>query len=101
MKKCVCMAGLGLACASAMAQSSVSVSGTLDLGVRHVRNGSLGSITSEASGSNSTSKLIVRGTEDLGGGLNAGFFLDSTILADTGGAGASPPAGQFWDRRST
>jgi predicted porin len=94
-------AGLGGACLSVMAQSSVTLSGTLDVAVRQVRNQSLGSVWSEVSGSNSTSKLIVRGQEDLGGGLSAGFFLDGTILADSGGAGAAVPAGQFWDRRST
>lgn len=78
------------------AQSSVTVSGTLDVGVRQVRNGSLGSSTSEVSGSNLTSKLIIRGVEDLGGGLRAGFFLDSTILADTGSVNTT-----FWDRQST
>ncbi|WP_284615105.1 porin [Aquabacterium humicola] len=97
MKKSLCAAGLAVACAGAMAQSSVTVSGTVDVAARRVRNDSLGSLTSEVSGSNSTSKLIVRGTEDLGGGLSAGFFLDSTILADTGGAGGLV----FWDRRST
>ncbi|WP_128000877.1 porin [Piscinibacter defluvii] len=92
------LAGLG---ASALAQSSVTLSGTLDVAVRQVRNDTLGSISSQVSGSNSTSKLIVRGQEDLGGGLAAGFYLDGTLLADTGGAGAATPAGQFWDRRST
>jgi predicted porin len=98
-------AGLALACAcvslcvslSAMAQSSVTLSGTLDAGVRRVRNEGVGSMTSEVSGANSTSKLVLRGTEDLGGGLSAGFFLDSTIGTDTGSAGGL----QFWDRRST
>ncbi|NRF67296.1 porin [Aquincola sp. S2] len=90
-------AGLGLACISVMAQSSVTVSGTLDAAVRRVDNGSLGSMTSQVSGANSTSKLILRGIEDLGGGLSAGFYLDSTIGADTGAAGGL----QFWDRRST
>lgn len=92
------LAGAG---AAAMAQGSVTLSGTMDIGVRQVRNGSVGSIRSEVSGANSTSKLIVRGTESLGDGLSAGFFLDGTIFADTGVAGASAPAGQFWDRRST
>jgi predicted porin len=101
MMKTICTAGLALASIQAMAQSSVTVGGTLDLGGRHVRNGSLGSIYSEASGANSTSKLIIRGTEDLGGGLSAGFYLDGSILADIGTAGSSAPAGQFWDRRST
>ena len=95
--KPLCAAGLALACVSVMAQSTVTLSGTLDAGVRRVRNGSVGSLTSEVSGANSTSKLVLRGTEDLGGGLSAGFFLDSTIGADTGSAGGL----QFWDRRST
>jgi predicted porin len=90
-------AGLGLACVSVMAQSAVTLSGTLDAGVRRVKNASVGSMTSEVSGANSTGKLVVRGTEDMGGGLSAGFFLDSTIGTDTGGAGGL----QFWDRRST
>ena len=101
MNKSLCVAGLGMACSLAVAQSSVTLAGTVDVGVRHVKNGSVGSLTSEVSGSNSTSKLIVRGQEDLGGNLRAGFYLDSTILADMGGAGASAPAGQFWDRQST
>lgn len=82
--------------ASLPAAAQVSLSGTVDVAVRQVRNGSLGDQTSQVSGSNSTSKLIFRGTEDLGGGLSAGFFLDSTILADTGMANTP-----FWDRRST
>src|ERR1700752_2021118 len=101
MNKSLCAAALGIACSWAMPQSWVTLAGTVDVGVRHVKNGSVGSLTSEVSGSNSTSKLIVRGQEDLGGNLRAGFYLDSTILADTGGAGASFPAGQFWDRQST
>ena len=101
MLKTIWATGLGMACVSALAQSAVTIGGTMDLSVRHVKNGSLGSITSEASGANSTSKLIIRGTEQLGDGLSAGFYLDGTILADTGGAGASTPAGQLWDRRAT
>lgn len=101
MKTSLCAAGLSAVCLTAAAQSSVTVAGTIDLGLRQVRNGSLGSVKSEVSGANSTSKLIVRGVEDLGGGSSAGFYLDGTILGDTGGAGASAPAGQFWDRRST
>jgi predicted porin len=96
-KKPLWAAGLGLACASVMAQSTVTLSGTLDAGVRRVKNGPVGSMTSEVSGANSTSKLVVRGTEDLGGGLSAGFFLDGSIGTDTGSVGGL----QVWDRRST
>lgn len=101
MKKKMLAVCLSLACLAAAAQSTVTVSGTMDLAVRQVRNGSLGSVKSEVSGSNSTSKLIIRGVESLGGGLSASFFLDGTILADTGVAGTNAPAGGFWDRRST
>lgn len=101
MMKSLSAAALGAACFAAAAQSSVTIGGTMDLGLRQVRNGSVGSIKSEVSGANATSKLIVRGVEDLGGGLSAGLYLDGTILGDTGAAGAAAPAGQFWDRRST
>jgi predicted porin len=101
MLKKLCAAALAAACVPASAQSSVVIGGTVDLSVRQVRNASVGSITSEASGANSTSKLVIRATEAIGGGLSAGFYLDGTLLADTGAAGASAPAGQFWDRRST
>lgn len=87
---------LALPGASALAQSSATIGGTLDIALRQVKNGSLGSIRSEVSGANSTSKLIIRGTEDLGGGLSAGFYLDATILVDTGAVNST-----FWDRRST
>lgn len=93
---CAATASLG-----AWAQSSISIGGTLDLAVRHVRNGSLGTVSSQVSGANSTSKLVIRGTEDLGNGLSAGFFLDSTLLGDTGLAGSAGANGPFWDRRST
>lgn len=93
------MAGcLGLAALQAGAQSSVSISATVDLSVRQVHNQGLGSTTSQASGANSTSKLVLRGQEDLGAGLSAGFYLDGSLLADTGAMGNS---GSFWDRRST
>lgn len=101
MKALYVAASFGAACASVMAQSSVTIGGTMDIAARQVRNGSLGSTKSEVSGSNATSKLVIRANEDLGGGLSAGFYLDGTILGDTGVAGASVPAGQFWDRRST
>ena len=57
-----------------------------------------GSVKSLVSGSNSTSRIIIRGVEDLGGGLSAGFHLEHGILLDTGTAVS---ATQFWDRRST
>jgi predicted porin len=50
------------------------------------------------SGGNATSRLILRGTEDLGSGLSAGFHLEHGLALDTGNASGGA---QFWDRRAT
>lgn len=88
----------GLACSSAWAQSSVTLSGIMDLAARRVSNSGVDANNSLVSGGNSTSRLIFRGTEDLGGGLSAAFHLEHGIAADVG-TGTSTT--QFWDRRST
>lgn len=91
------IAAFGMA-GSACAQSGVTVAGIADAAVRHVSNQGRGSVNSLVSGSNSTSRLIIRGTEDLGGGLSAGFHLEHGLLLDSGNPAQ---ATQFWDRRST
>lgn len=82
--------------ASAQAQSSVTINGIADAAARSVSNSGRGSVKSLVSGSNSTSRIIVRGAEDLGGGLSASFHLEHGLALDTG-----LPTGGFWDRRST
>lgn len=85
----------------AMAQSSVTIFGTMDVGVRHVENGA-GALYSVSNNGASTSKIGFRGQEDLGGGLQAGFWLESQIDPDAGTAGGSNgTASAFWNRRST
>ncbi|WP_243457614.1 porin [Ottowia testudinis] len=88
---------LGAAPGAAWAQSAVQLWGGVDLGVRHVGNDA-GSQTRMQSGNNYTSRLAVTGSEDLGGGLKASFWLEGTVNATGGafGTGAS-----IWDRRST
>ena len=80
----------------------VTLNGMLDLGARYTRN-SVGSMKSLSSGNTATSVLVIKGTEDMGEGLKASFWLESSILADTGGAGSLTltPTNQFFDRRST
>ena len=80
--------------APAMAQSSVTLFGVIDLAARSVDNGASQKQLA-ASGLNS-SRLGFRGTEDLGGGLKANFWIEGAIDADTGNA-----SGQTWQRRST
>ena len=92
---------LGLSAAAlalpAAAQSTVQLSGIADAAARSVSNQGRGSVKSLVSGSNNTSRLVVRGTEDLGGGLSASFWLEHGIALDTGTSTATG----FWDRRST
>ncbi len=82
--------------------SGLTLQGFLDASVRSTHN-SLGTLQSLSSGNNTTSRIIFRGTEDLGDGLYAGFWLESTLMADTGAAGGVnvAPANQFFDRIST
>jgi predicted porin len=79
---------------SAPAAPSVQIFGIIDLAVRRVENNT--SQSQLAPSGLSSSRLGFRGTEDLGGGLRAGFWLEGAIDADNGNA-----AGQNWQRRST
>lgn len=91
-------AALALLAGAAQAQSSVTLSGVADVALRTVRNEGVGSVKSVISGGNATSRLVVRGSEDLGNGLSAAFHLEHGIAMDTGAAASST---QFWDRRAT
>lgn len=96
MKKTLIATVAALAATGSHAQ--VVLSGMADAAVRHVDNEGRGTARSLVSGSNNTSRLIIRGTEDLGDGLSAGFHLEHGISLDTG---TPASATQFWDRRST
>jgi predicted porin len=84
--------------ATAQAQtSSVTLFGIVDASLRQVKNGG-DSVSSLASGGINSSRLGVRGVEDLGGGLRAGFWLEHGFNIDTG---TQTDSGRFWNRRST
>lgn len=90
---------------TASAQSSVNIGGIIDLAARSVDNpgGTVRTLSPEGASSN---RLIVRGVEDMGGGLRASFWLEAAIAPDTGGGTANvrPGAtagGLTWQRRST
>jgi predicted porin len=88
MKKLVLPIGLlALAC-SAQAQSSVTLFGVADAGLSR-GSGSVSARTQLGSGANGTARLGVRGVEDLGGGLSAGFWLEAGLTTDDGQGGAS------------
>lgn len=79
------------------AQSSVTVFGVVDASLRQIDNNGV-KLRQLGTDGLSSSRLGFRGTEDLGSGLKAGFWLESAFNPDDGGINAS---GKFWHRRST
>lgn len=91
---------LSLAAASlgASAQSSVTLFGVVDANLRYVKNSGLASNYGMSNSGLSSGRLGFRGVEDLGGGLKAGFWLESDVNADTGTISST---GKMFQRRST
>jgi predicted porin len=85
-----------LVAASASAQTSATLYGIVDMFVQY-GHGSEGNGFSVQSGGVSSSRLGVKGSEDLGGGLSARFQLEQGILADTGALGQG---GLAWGRQA-
>jgi predicted porin len=90
------LATLSAFAAGAYAQSSVTLFGVLDVNAAQIKNGSAGSLKSLSQGALNTSRLGLRGSEDLGGGLSAGFHLEGQVNPDNG-----TMTSVFWNRRST
>ncbi|MBS0474973.1 MAG: porin [Proteobacteria bacterium] len=101
MKKSLIALAVLAASGAAMAQSSVTLYGVVDEGVTYV-NGKQ-NWTGLTSGNQLTSRLGVRGSEDLGGGLKANFRLEGGINADTGNGKVSGASGNGFEfkRQST
>lgn len=82
---------------AAMAQSAVTIFGIVDAGAsRYTNNNANGSKSSQLVQSISgisTSRIGFRGTEDLGGGMSAGFWLEAALVNDTGVLGGSASNG--------
>lgn len=83
------------ACAAGVhAQSSVTVFGTVDVGIARV-TGEGSSRTGLSNSGANISRFGFRGVEDLGGGLSAGFWLEAGFSPDTGDVNAG------FNRRAT
>ena len=87
-KSLLALAALTAFAGVASAQSSVTLFGVVDLNARNVKNGSAGSLKTLSTDGLASTRFGVRGVEDLGGGLRAGFWLEAGFGADTA-AGAS------------
>lgn len=91
-KTLIALAVLTVSTAS-FAQSSVTIWGVADAGLQSAKQGGVTKTQLSSSGL-SSSQLGFRGTEDLGGGMSASFWLESGMTVD------NPSAVQFL-RRST
>ena len=89
-----------LVCSTAQAQSTVQLYGLVDASVGQFQNAGGIKLKRLDSGNLSTSYLGFKGTEDLGGGLNASFVLESFFLVDSGGASRVPGVDSFWARNA-
>jgi len=83
MKKSLVALAVLAASGAAMAQSSVTLFGVVDATIRYVDADTANQWSLTNSGYNS-SRLGFRGTEDLGGGLNASFWLEAGVNNDNG-----------------
>lgn len=72
---------------AAVAQSNVSLSGMVDLGLVHESGGKAGPVNKVSSGVENGSRIVFKGSEDLGDGATAIFLLESGFQSDTGALG--------------
>lgn len=89
MKKIAIPMALCALALDASAQSSVTLYGVLDTTVQRASQGSASITRVYGTGGNQYSRLGIRGTEDLGGGLSAGFVLDAGLNVASGVGGAA------------
>jgi predicted porin len=77
---------IALACQSAFAQSSVTLYGVADVSVRYLSNANANNDGKfyMTNGAITNSRIGMRGTEDLGGGLKAIFQLESGVELENG-----------------
>lgn len=100
-----------LAAAGASAQSGVTIFGGVDGNVTRVRSEGRGSMWQVRDAGNYVTKLGFTGTEDLGGGYRAHFYLESQASSDTGNGvptntnnrvtGSTTGGGLNWNRKAT
>jgi len=94
-KSLLALATLCAFAGAANAQSSVTLFGLVDLSLNSVKNGAT-TVKSMDSNMLNSNRLGFRGTEDLGGGMSASFWLEGGMANDTGS-----PTGFNFQRRST
>jgi predicted porin len=82
------------ACGCAWAQGNVAIYGTVDLALTRASTGGVAT-TGLKEGGHTASRIGFRGTEDLGGGLDAHFLLEAGHDPETGAGTLPGPALAF------
>ena len=101
MKKSLIALAVMAFAGAASAQSSVTLFGILDTAITHGSASDGGnSWTGMTSSGYNSSRLGFRGTEDLGGGMSASFWLEGQLDTDDG-TGRAAGNGLDFQRRST
>lgn len=95
-KNLLALAALASIAFSGAAMAEVTVFGTIDAAVTGTNSDAKGTVFSLENGGNTANRIGFRGTEDLGGGLKAGFWLEAGFN-ENGGNGS----GLSFNRRST
>ncbi len=91
MKKLlIASAALAMVAGTVQAQSSVTISGRLDqsVGSHDIGTANQGNVGKINSNVYATSRITLSAVEDLGGGMKAGFFLETGLSPDAGSAGS-------------
>ena len=111
MKKLLVGLSAVLGSGLSLAQSSVTLFGVLDTALEITKADGAPSLTRIVSGANLPSRIGFKGSEDLGGGLSAAFWLESGFFIDTGAgqltnsnntpSGSTGGSGLTFNRRST
>jgi len=86
-KSLLALAVLGAFAGAAQAQSSVTVYGSFDGGVRHLTDVNAAGddrLTMGSNGTYNSNRIGFKGVEDLGGGMNAHFTLETGFNTGTG-----------------
>jgi predicted porin len=97
MSNAIVAAALLAISATAVAQSNVTLYGVADAGFVQERGGAAGTVNKLTSGVASASRIGLRGSEDLGGGLAAFFTLEAGYRIDSGEIDA---AGAIFNRQA-
>ena len=86
MKKTLLAMAVLAASGASFAQSSVTLYGVADLGIAKT-TGQSAEMVGNSTANNGSGRFGLRGTEDLGGGLKAGFNYEAGINAEDGSIG--------------